>query len=84
MTNTERDWRLDAACADVDTEIFFPAAKREGERMHYATPLRICAGCPSKAPCLEFAYETNDQWAVLGGMSPRQRAKTRAAWRAAS
>lgn len=74
-------WRDDAACLDYDPELFFPKAKRQGERMHYRDALDVCKHCPVKAECLDWAYETNDQWAVLGGMSPRQRAKTRAAWR---
>lgn len=77
---SDQSWRLEAACIDVDPELFYPAAKRSGERLQYQEPLRICASCYVRAECLEDAYESNDQWAVLGGMSPRQRAKTRAAW----
>lgn len=76
-TNYERHWRDDAACIGVDPELFYattPNAMREARR--------ICnQECPVKAECLDRAYEVNDQYAVMGGMSPRQRTKTRAAWR---
>lgn len=71
-----RNWREQAKCAGVEPELFYATTPRG---IKAATG--ICKGCPSIEPCLDAAYEANDKWAVLGGMSPRQRAKTRAAWR---
>ena len=70
------DWQADAACIDVEPELFYattPNAIREAKA--------ICKECPVQPECLDRAYEINDTWAVLGGMTQRQRAKTRAAWR---
>ena len=73
---TERHWRDDAACLEQDSELFYattPGAIREAKA--------ICKRCPSQEQCLDFAQETRDGHAVLGGLTPRQRTKTRAAWR---
>lgn len=73
------DWRDHAACRDVEPELFYPKAARNGARTMYREPIQVCRTCPVRTECLEWAYTVNDQWAVLGGLSPRQRAKTRAA-----
>jgi WhiB family transcriptional regulator, redox-sensing transcriptional regulator len=48
----ERDWRLDAACATVDPELFFP---EPGQAPQAAAAKAICAGCAVRGPCLEAA-----------------------------
>ena len=74
---SDNDWRHDAECLDEDPEIFYPAGKG-----HYSTELEaaakaICARCPVQAECLDFAYDTQDQFAVMGGMTPEERKVTR-------
>lgn len=77
---TANDWRLEAACIDVEPELFYPDPRITTSRRQYLEPIKVCAACQVVAECLDWAYRVNDQWAVLGGMSPRQRAKTRAAY----
>jgi hypothetical protein len=48
----ERDWRLEAACAQVDPELFFP---EPGQVPQAAAAKTICAGCAVRGPCLEQA-----------------------------
>lgn len=81
MSDTEKDWRDEAACLGVEPEIFYPAALRPGSRSHNNEALALCGTCDVRAECLDWAYEINDGWAVLGGLTPRQRAKTRGAWK---
>lgn len=33
----------------------------------------VCAGCPVREACLEFALANDERWGVWGGTSERQR-----------
>ncbi|MGI8815333.1 MAG: WhiB family transcriptional regulator [Pseudonocardia sp.] len=63
-----QDWRHDAACIEVDTELFFP---EPGEPT--APAKRICAGCPVRAECLSFALARREPHGVFGGLSVGER-----------
>lgn len=67
-------WRDHAACAGEPTHFFFPEDKRI-EKAFRMTAVAICAVCPVKAECLEYAlsFNTNDLQGIWGGMSERQR-----------
>lgn len=65
-----RDWRDAADCTSADPEIFFP---EKGRIDQAAAARRICAGCPVKTECLEFALENDEEWGVWGGLSERER-----------
>jgi WhiB family redox-sensing transcriptional regulator len=39
----------------------------------------VCAGCPVREACLEFALANAERWGVWGGTSERQRRAMRAA-----
>lgn len=58
----------DRACNGVDTRIFFP---EKGETSKAAR--QICGLCPHRAPCLEWAIETQQAFGVLGGTGPEER-----------
>jgi WhiB family redox-sensing transcriptional regulator len=62
------DWRVDARCTQVDPEIFYPdkGGTTKGAK-------RVCAGCPVRANCLEFALDHDERWGVWGGLSQRER-----------
>lgn len=62
-----------ALCLEVDPELFYPEAKRPGTSPNYAAPKAICGACDMRAECLEWALDTGDAWAFLGGTTPRQR-----------
>jgi len=65
-------WMEDAACANTFTELFFYHNKST-KISEVADALRICQGCPVIERCLQFAFDSNDQYAVLGGTTPGQR-----------
>ena len=52
---------------------------RKGE-MLVEIARRICADCPVKEPCLEYALVTNQDTGVWGGTSEEERRKLRKAW----
>jgi WhiB family redox-sensing transcriptional regulator len=74
----ERDWRLDAACADVDPELFFPDP---GQVPQAAAAKQVCAGCAVRGPCLEAAVHgpqaRDDHTGIFAGTTARQRVRLR-------
>jgi Transcription factor WhiB len=76
--NGERDWRLDAACADVDPELFFPET---GQVPQAAAAKAVCAGCAVRGPCLEAALHgpqaREDRTGIFAGTTARQRVALR-------
>ena len=68
----EDDWRADAACWGVDSDLFFP------EPHQSADPAReICAECPVAADCLGYALRSHIVHGVWGGKSPDERRQSR-------
>jgi len=74
----ERDWRLDAACAQVDPELFFP---EPGQVPQAAQAKAVCAGCAVRGPCLEAALHgpqaRDDHSGIFAGTTARQRVALR-------
>jgi WhiB family redox-sensing transcriptional regulator len=70
----ERDWRLDAACATVDPELFFPEPSQAPQA---AAAKQVCAGCAVRGPCLEAAVHGpqahHDHSGIFAGTTARQR-----------
>jgi WhiB family redox-sensing transcriptional regulator len=67
-TNVPTDFFDDAACRNADTTVFFPASDND------AGPAKeICATCPVREACLEYALETRPADGVWGGLTPIER-----------
>ncbi len=65
-------WRDDAACRGLDVDVFFPATDEE------AGPAKaICAICPVREECLEFALATRQDDGVWGGLTETERRRLR-------
>jgi WhiB family redox-sensing transcriptional regulator len=65
----QESWIEGALCAQVDVgDLFFPEA---GASTRDARA--ICAACPVRAACLEYALERNEQNGIWGGLTLRQR-----------
>jgi WhiB family redox-sensing transcriptional regulator len=62
------------ACAGEDPELFFP---EQGDSVTAAK--RICAGCPLRTGCLEFAMEHGIRFGVWGGTCEADRRELRIA-----
>lgn len=69
-------WQWRAACRGEDAHLFFPPAhfergdeKRARERKAKA----ICAGCPVRMECLEFALRIKEPSGVWGGLNELER-----------
>jgi WhiB family redox-sensing transcriptional regulator len=64
------DWRDRASCLGADTEAFF--ADGQGSHVPEAVK-RICRSCPVRQECIDDALVSRDQWAIRGGVAPRDR-----------
>jgi WhiB family redox-sensing transcriptional regulator len=61
-------WRQRAACKGVDPDIFYPASDEEAEEAK-----AICAQCPVREACLEYALANRERDGVWGGATERER-----------
>lgn len=61
-------WMQRGSCAHEPPSRFFPS---DGVGVEVAR--RICATCPVKEPCLEYALENRIEHGVWGGCSERER-----------
>lgn len=62
------EWTRDALCAQVDQDLWFPengGSTREAKS--------ICARCPTRPECLEFALDNAERFGIWGGFSERER-----------
>ena len=58
-------WRYRAACRGTDLSVFFPGR---------AEPARqVCAGCPVRQPCLDYALSHAITHGIWGGLTERDR-----------
>jgi WhiB family transcriptional regulator, redox-sensing transcriptional regulator len=77
-TGEDRNWRLDAACADVDPELFFPET---GQVPQAAQAKAVCAGCAVRGPCLEAALHGpqahDDHTGIFAGTTAKERVALR-------
>lgn len=62
------DWQERALCADLDPELFYPA---KGECAREAKA--VCAQCPVRLQCLEYAIANDEKFGIFGGLSERER-----------
>ena len=61
-------WMAEGNCADRHPSLFFPS---DGVGVEVAR--RICADCPQKERCLEYALTHRIDHGVWGGTSERER-----------
>jgi len=66
------DWKLKAACRDLDTSLFFPDSEAEADAAK-----AVCALCPVRQECLEFALATRQNDGIWGGLTETERRRVR-------
>ena len=68
-------WRELAACRGTDLEVFFPG------RGESAGPARqVCAACPVRQPCLDYAITNRIVHGIWGGLTERERRALQSRW----
>ena len=75
------DWRDQAACKGMDSDVFFPDGQGRGgsNAITYRRALAICGNCEVTGECLEYSLMPNQraQFGIWGGMTTRQRRKVK-------
>ena len=61
-------WRERAACRGADLGLFFPGRGESAEPAR-----RICARCPVREPCLDYALRHGITHGIWGGLAERDR-----------
>ncbi len=74
-------WRADGACLSADPDLFFPIAPGTANGKQVALAQRICAGCPVRRECLDFALRNAEMHGIWGGTTPEERVRARRARR---
>lgn len=69
------EWRELASCRGMDVNLFVPTIKRgKPVQKQYVFVKSICAKCPVRLHCLEFALNNDyNEHGIFGGLSPRAR-----------
>lgn len=72
------DWRNLAECLQYDGDLWFPlgddpAVRGEPGRSQVAAAKAICAVCPARTACLDYAIETRQEYGVWGGLDEDER-----------
>jgi WhiB family transcriptional regulator, redox-sensing transcriptional regulator len=65
-------WMLEAECRGANAPLFFPS---DGTGVEAAQ--LVCAGCPVRVDCLEYALTNRLDHGVWGGTSERERQRIR-------
>jgi WhiB family redox-sensing transcriptional regulator len=76
----DQPWMRDALCAtDPNPDFWFPDPEDTAEirQLKTAEAIRVCKHCPVRGQCLEWAFATGDEWAILGATTKGQRTRTR-------
>lgn len=73
-TTNQPDWRQQAACRGLDTNLFVPDEYTSHWEIQHAKA--VCQRCEVKQLCLTFAVE-NDEVGVWGGTTGRDRREMR-------
>jgi WhiB family redox-sensing transcriptional regulator len=63
-----------AACKGQDAALWFPRPGRStAQARAVATAKAVCAGCPVRAACLEWAVQAGERAGIWGGATARER-----------
>jgi WhiB family transcriptional regulator, redox-sensing transcriptional regulator len=69
----EGDWRINAACAELGWETFFPVSETQEYSEQVEAAKTICTSCPVCDVCLEFAISTIQSDGIWGGTTEIER-----------
>lgn len=67
------DWRSRAACLAADPELFFPVGTTALAAEQAMEAKAVCADCPVRRECLDWALVTKQDHGVWGGLDEFER-----------
>lgn len=68
-------WIHDAACKDMDTDVFFRSSGIVENRLHDQEAKEVCWLCPVQEDCLDHALRANERFGIWGGLDEQERRK---------
>ncbi len=74
-------WRDSAACRQADPELFFPIGTAGAAAADIQQAKAVCAGCPVRRPCLEYALASRQEFGIWGGRDENERRLLHRQWR---
>ncbi len=77
----QEGWRERAECRHSDVRVFFTIGATGSAVSQIAAAKAICRRCPVREACLQFAFETKQEYGVWGGTDEDERRRLRRAWR---
>lgn len=72
------DWQARAACRGPHASVFFPPPQFERKEEKHTRERRakeICATCPVRKPCLDYAVKIREPHGIWGGLNEAERRK---------
>ena len=75
-TEPENDWRARAACRGLDPEMFFSSddlPNKQDRIDREAAAKAVCARCPVRRECLDYAIAAGERYGIWGGLNPQER-----------
>jgi len=79
-TTRTPEWMADAACRGASPKGFHPGPHSAREQ---AEAKEICAGCPVREECLDYALSRPEPYGIWGGLNERERKRLKRRHRAA-
>lgn len=64
------DWIERAACRGLDPDLWFPG---QGDNTSYRKATKVCADCPVRVECLDYAVTNRIRGGIWGGLGERTR-----------
>ncbi|HZQ28020.1 MAG TPA: WhiB family transcriptional regulator [Acidimicrobiales bacterium] len=69
-------WQLKAACRGPQASVFFPPThfeRKDEKEEREARAKSICATCPVRKPCLDYALAIREPHGIWGGLNELER-----------
>jgi WhiB family redox-sensing transcriptional regulator len=71
------EWQAAGACVSADPEIFFPVSAGGASARQIEQARRVCARCPVRRECLDWAMSSGEMHGIWGGTTPEDRTRVR-------
>ena len=69
-------WQTKAACRGPHAAVFFPPTtfeRKDDKEAREARAKAICASCPVRQPCLDYAMRIREPHGIWGGLNEAER-----------
>ena len=76
VLHAEELWQAKAACRGPQTSLFFPPShfeRKDDKELRESRAKAICATCPVKRSCLEYALRIKEPHGIWGGLNEVER-----------